>query len=398
MHEKWNAAFTAVTVGYNTFFLFSLSQTVDDTLVFVPWDPGYLYEEGQRHWVFYRAHGALACASIVGLAFLIAPATVALYSLKVFQYLSIGTAVSALFIALSAAGLNDPNADSVYWLVRVNWSMGAAHGVLMSLGVPVLYAAARRSQFERRRTLLGAMVVAMLAGDLVGFFAVCGFDYIAAMMIYASCVALTPLFAFSFHGCMCNFELFDGPSLLSNGEARRRLSVLCFSKDFTKRLSIASLLYFLVDFPRTIWIVFLNQLFKKVADDPSAESTYAIIGLAVAIACSAASVLYKYFTRIVTSAPTDIQDLRLRKSTASLYVVFGFIFLVILFVSGLRDSQSTEFAGLGFVGYFAAQALTMKSLLEFLPDLFDDDTFAVGWMWTFTCWQFCVSLLFYTSG
>lgn len=31
----------------------------------------------------------------------------------------------------------------------------------------------------------------MLAGDLVGFFAVCGFDYIAAMMIYASCVALS---------------------------------------------------------------------------------------------------------------------------------------------------------------------------------------------------------------
>ncbi|KAH7723035.1 hypothetical protein AAVH_09508 [Aphelenchoides avenae] len=388
MHEKWTAAFTAVAVGYNTFFLFSLSQTVDDTLVFVPWDPSWYFEEKQRHWIFYRAHGALFSTCVPCMAFVIAPATVTRYSLKIFQYLSIGNAVCAVFIALSGAGQDpaDPGkAEWAHWFTSVNWSMGISHGFLMSFGIPIFYGVIRRTQYARRRTLLGAMVVAMLAGDLVGFFAVCGFDYTTAMIIYASCVALAPLFASSFHGCMLVFDMMGDQSLKSNSEARRRLRVLCVNKDFAKRLAVSSLLYFLVDFPRTIWIVFLNQLFKRVAEDPSEASTYAIIGLAVAIACSAASVLYKYFTRFVTSTPTDVQDLRLRKSTASLYVVFGFIFLVILFVSGLRDSESTEFAGLGFVGYFAAQALTMKSLLEFLPDLFDDDTFAVGWMWTFCC-------------
>lgn len=44
------------------------------------------------------------------------------------------------------------------------------------------------------------------------------------------------------------------------------------------------------------------------------------------------------------------------------------------------------FAGLGAVGYFAAQALSMESMLEFLLDLFSEDTFVAGWAFTFVFW------------
>ncbi|KAH7725854.1 hypothetical protein AAVH_06697 [Aphelenchoides avenae] len=131
-----------------------------------------------------------------------------------------------------------------------------------------------------------------------------------------------------------------------------------------------------------VWYLAFHQLFVEVADDGSDSGVYCVIATALSIACCSLSMLYGHVTSSFTG-----RSVKQRKTTMSLYAVVGFVFLLVLFFSAFNGFSTTEFSGIGIVGYFTAGALCTESVMEFLPCFFAVVNFALGWTLTVLAWQ-----------
>ncbi|KAH7721003.1 hypothetical protein AAVH_11470 [Aphelenchoides avenae] len=394
MKDKWAAITTAVVVGYTAFFLNYVNVSVTEVATSAA-TTGWTHNISSL--VMWQSLFAFLTSVICSLSYALFNWQSQFRIVLMTKLTSLVAIFTTLFCAIAAVE-HYGSSSEILLLWMYYGAFGVACGLPLCFGVPLLFGVTRKEAYKDLETLLGFMAVAMLLGNICGFLAITSLSFFQVLLFLIACAIPAPLLAFVLQAHLEAYaeiarysSVRMGPSLKVGlrtylREVNIDARVTYWNRDFVRQVLISSALFSLVDLPRTIWVPVFNELFKKVAGDPTDAGIYCIIGTAIAICCCTISVLYNYFTRYI-GTPRRQTDLKLRKSKFSLYAVFAFIFLLVLFLSGFNDYRTTEFAGLGVVGYFAAHALCMESLMEFLPDLFGSRTFSTGWAFTVSAWQ-----------
>ncbi|KAH7713884.1 hypothetical protein AAVH_18770 [Aphelenchoides avenae] len=340
--------------------------------------------------------GASFIAAVIGVS-----PTIQRHSLRLLQFSTLLITLSGITLALSwpaakIAIFGDLcNVCAVFRISRVLFGVGNGFG--WCFGVAYLYGVTRREVHKDQLHLMGILAIAMVAGEAIGF-STAFLGYIASDWTWLFTTALgttTAAFTMIPNKYLEHYGHLDQGNDLDDGSGVRLSRFLCeYAAElrsllsnwrFGVRLLLASVQWSSVDLIRSAYKFAFEDFLQKVGENEASAYWYSLAADIASIVFCFVSVAFNHFgPRYSTRVQRWLQEedaFNLKKLS-----LFGTAACVSLSFAAYYDARTGPtlhmHIGLPFVFYVAFRALSMETLLEFVPFLFTKRTFLPGWALT----------------